>query len=469
MDDQASSLDLEHAAADPATPQATLGELAYAHEDLRPIIASNPSAYDGLLEWLAALGDPLVDAALAKRAAHTITQISIPAAVTPLSTVVIHGAKFSWPAFLTKRFVIVLASLVVLAIIATVIGVSVHNASVDAQLEADQAVTDFKQAVNWCAIANTGLSGAIADAATAINTDPSTLADPGVIDQVRTATPKDSAYPVCVAPAMAADTETIRAQTSTLKTSIGDVNTEAAKLKTVVDAVTASAQKKKDDAAAAAAAADATAAAAALAAAHEQSTWHYTSDDGHSFDVFLSAGSPETDDSWRYPPVGSDTCGLTTTCVTAKLVDVCSDFDASTMIAIPVTATFTATTQGFDTDIPIHLNTIVQGRYTGPNSNMGDYLNSYVEVGHVWSSGPLCVDPTSDNGGYSNNHKAGDSFIEKFVVILKKWKTPNTPGGDQALLDWVAISPGSLTLNNGASWTTTSSKVMTLSNKIVGQ
>lgn len=57
-------------AADPNTPQVQLQMLADDHPELRPQIAENPSAYPELLQWLAELGDPAVDAGLARRAAE---------------------------------------------------------------------------------------------------------------------------------------------------------------------------------------------------------------------------------------------------------------------------------------------------------------------------------------------------------------------------------------------------------------
>lgn len=56
-------------AADPATPQQLLADVAAARPDLRPVVAANPSAYPALLQWLAALGEPAVDEALRRRAA----------------------------------------------------------------------------------------------------------------------------------------------------------------------------------------------------------------------------------------------------------------------------------------------------------------------------------------------------------------------------------------------------------------
>jgi hypothetical protein len=58
-------------AADPNTPQVQLHMLASDHPELRPQIAENPNTYPELLQWLAELGDPAVDAALARRSAGT--------------------------------------------------------------------------------------------------------------------------------------------------------------------------------------------------------------------------------------------------------------------------------------------------------------------------------------------------------------------------------------------------------------
>jgi outer membrane protein assembly factor BamB len=54
-------------ASDPQTDLATLAQLAYDNPELRVAVAANPSAYEGLLEWLAGVGDPAVTAALAAR------------------------------------------------------------------------------------------------------------------------------------------------------------------------------------------------------------------------------------------------------------------------------------------------------------------------------------------------------------------------------------------------------------------
>ncbi|MFD6094228.1 DsbA family protein [Oerskovia sp. NPDC060338] len=54
---------------DPTAPPTVLAQVAGEFPDLRPQVAAHPGAYPGLLSWLAAGGDPAVDAALAARRA----------------------------------------------------------------------------------------------------------------------------------------------------------------------------------------------------------------------------------------------------------------------------------------------------------------------------------------------------------------------------------------------------------------
>jgi hypothetical protein len=54
-------------ALDPATPLADLALIVQEAPHLRPMVAANPSTYPALLDWLGALGDPDVDAALRTR------------------------------------------------------------------------------------------------------------------------------------------------------------------------------------------------------------------------------------------------------------------------------------------------------------------------------------------------------------------------------------------------------------------
>ena len=53
-------------AASPATSQADLYQLVSNYPQLRPVVAANPNAYPQLLEWLANLKDPQINAGLAR-------------------------------------------------------------------------------------------------------------------------------------------------------------------------------------------------------------------------------------------------------------------------------------------------------------------------------------------------------------------------------------------------------------------
>ena len=87
----------ELAAANPATDQAELAQIAHEFPALRPLVAANPAAYDGLLDWLGQFGDPAVDAALtARRGAQSETPAAEPAAV-PAATMVATGTGWHEP------------------------------------------------------------------------------------------------------------------------------------------------------------------------------------------------------------------------------------------------------------------------------------------------------------------------------------------------------------------------------------
>lgn len=57
-------------AADPRTPPETLDYLVRTNPATLPYIAANPSTYPALLDWLATLDDPEINAALAQRGAN---------------------------------------------------------------------------------------------------------------------------------------------------------------------------------------------------------------------------------------------------------------------------------------------------------------------------------------------------------------------------------------------------------------
>ena len=73
-------------ASDPQTPGQVLADIAALRPDLRVAVASNPSTYPGLLEWLGSMGEPAVDAAIAARRAaiqQTQQMPTLPPAAPP--------------------------------------------------------------------------------------------------------------------------------------------------------------------------------------------------------------------------------------------------------------------------------------------------------------------------------------------------------------------------------------------------
>ena len=72
-------------ALDPGTPPEVLAQIAQARPELRVFVAMNPATYPGLVEWLATLGDPAVNAALATRAAAPATPLPGPPVPPPVA------------------------------------------------------------------------------------------------------------------------------------------------------------------------------------------------------------------------------------------------------------------------------------------------------------------------------------------------------------------------------------------------
>ncbi|WP_129587601.1 variant leucine-rich repeat-containing protein [Actinomyces minihominis] len=73
---------LEAEASNPRTAPVRLQELANNYPRLRPLIAMNPTAYPGLVQWLADLNDPAINVALAQRGAANNASASGPRRVS---------------------------------------------------------------------------------------------------------------------------------------------------------------------------------------------------------------------------------------------------------------------------------------------------------------------------------------------------------------------------------------------------
>lgn len=104
----------------PRTDPALLAEIAQHRPDLRPALAMNPAAYPALLDWLAGLDDPVINAALAARRASTAPGPSGhgPAPVTSPSAIPGNAPTSSGPLVrprARKRLLPVLATVVVMA------------------------------------------------------------------------------------------------------------------------------------------------------------------------------------------------------------------------------------------------------------------------------------------------------------------------------------------------------------------
>ncbi|MEN0129907.1 MAG: hypothetical protein AAGC49_10750, partial [Brevundimonas sp.] len=70
-------------AAHPQAPAAELARIVNQRPDLRAIVAGNPAAQPALLEWLASLQDPAVNAALAARRTPSSQPAPLPQASAP--------------------------------------------------------------------------------------------------------------------------------------------------------------------------------------------------------------------------------------------------------------------------------------------------------------------------------------------------------------------------------------------------
>lgn len=211
--------ELRALAADPETPQAALGELAFAHPELRATIALNPSTYDGLIEWLRQFDEPEIIAALAARARgltespdEHILYVSEPAgwSFVANATEMMHSADSvtahvrvpdededdgappsgsflaRFRALVRQPSVLVISGIVLVSIIGAVIIVSVTISNRNAQAEADLLAADKQNAAN------------------AANADSSSLGPTPSPTPVATTAPTPAPSPTVAAPAVGA-------------------------------------------------------------------------------------------------------------------------------------------------------------------------------------------------------------------------------------------------------------------------
>lgn len=469
-------------AADPGTDARTLAELAHAEPELWPLIAVHPNVEPALVEWIRQHEPP-----------HTPPVTSNPPSTRPAAASGPTPART--PTSLLERMsrrakILTGVGIVAVALIAALVvapQLRAGKAAAASAKAADQArataVSAFDTASLGCASANKAMTAAQKDAQAAAATDPATMDDPKLLDRLVAGMKDAQAVTACTAPTQASDTGSIQAQADDLGKAASAVQSAANILADQVASVAGSVQNKKNAAAQAAQAASDAATAAALAeqqakdaAATAARTWHFTSNDGYTFDVTLQAGAPVTDDSFTYAPAGSSGCNINplpgqTKCETVKLAGVCTDFDPSTMIAVPVTATFTATTKGFDTTLAGNFAIRSNGTYQGSDAT----ASSQVELATVYSDGGHCLKPNGSGAGptmgvsWDTPAKTGTTETHHFDVILQKWRTPAAPSGDRALLDYLTVTLGNTTVSGTTTtYTPDSRKALTLNGAVVG-
>lgn len=81
----------EYEAVSPNTDPARLAELAQTHPQLRPMIAANPAAYDGLLQWMTQFDEPGLKSALAARGYAAAPVVEQKKRRVPLAAIIIGG------------------------------------------------------------------------------------------------------------------------------------------------------------------------------------------------------------------------------------------------------------------------------------------------------------------------------------------------------------------------------------------
>jgi hypothetical protein len=503
--------------AEPSTTAQTLADLAYAEPDLWPAIAAHPNVYPDLLDWMHAnesvLATPTTDSPSAaelepvananepdlsstdasspepepkqapgpEQAEEVEPPAVKPAVVKPAELKPAVAPTPIWRRISprTRKRIIISASAVVAAATAASLVVSLvvvpqQQAAAAAEQAHKIAVTNFDAATSDCASANGDLEGGIKRAELNVGTDTSTMDDPSLIDQLKSALATARTAPHCSAPTRATGTQAIRKQTDSLIGATTSVHQAASAISDASGLVDATVAKKTQAAAAAAAAVQAAAAAAEAA----KRTWHLASADGYNFDMSILVGATTTSGTLGQYSTPSGCTSLTQAGCTTKTVAVgegCSNFDTKTMIAVPVTVTFTARTQNFDTFVGASLRVGTSGSYQGPNQVGYDFLGSYVEEEAVYSSGPTCATGSGYGGGpsfgvsFPDVLKVGQSDSYKFDIIIEKWTSPNAPSGDRALLDWITIQPGVTTPQDGTiSYTPNSSKSISLNGNVIG-
>jgi len=326
--------------------------------------------------------------------------------------------------------VVALGIVITLVVTLGVIPAQHRAAAAAAHAKAERA---FKSAAADCTRANDELQAAILDAKSTAGVDPATLSKPALISDLKTAIVSATDSAPCTTPTIPKDTRTLKRQSQAVAAAADRVGAAVRRLSTAASAVTRSVSEKQAEVAAAAARAAAAAKAAAIAA----HTWHQTGANGYTWDLFLQPGTPSTSGSNDGHPFGS----------------VCSDFDPSTDIAVPFTLTLTSTTKGFT--IP-SIPTLLFPTSIGPDVHyltggwyVGELLTATsangVEAEAYYSNGSQCYNPGKNLGQVLgptfSNVEPGSVQTWDFTIIVKGYRSPADPGGDQRLLDQLGVTP----------------------------
>ena len=204
--------------------------------------------------------------------------------------------------------------------------------------------------------------------------------------------------------------------------------------------------------------------------------WSFATSAGYSYDLDIQVGHPTASGANGKTTIGT---GLDATSTPNNIGAGCTDFDPSTDIAVPLVITLRPTTAGFDTPMKAsfrveHVPAADEPRNATPPES---FMTAFVVSEQFYSTGPECTDwgrwtNTTErvNVLWNEGLAAGSRGVFNMTVIVKNYKTPNHPGGDPAILDWLSIAPidSATAVDSVGIYTRQSGpKAVTLSGKVV--
>jgi type II secretory pathway pseudopilin PulG len=428
---------------------ATLAQLAAERPDLHAHIAQHPHAYDDLLEWLATYGTPEVQQAVAARRSTAAT------ATSPEPGMVDSAAPDAAPAPTeadasrgmtprARRVVLgVVAVVVVLAIVAVVFVISTAARKREQDQRELVASTEIRVIVTD-EDGSTGPAGVwilVSQGSEQINrivtdVDGDTQFYPGKAGTF-TFTIDQTALPEGFEADPSSETVDVTVSLGGSESgSLGVIDTSTPPPPVVTPPPTANA------------------------------TWTLSTTSGYTYDMSMSIGAPVTSGTNGSRGNYSDSTNQEN-----EIGSVCTDFDPTRDIAIPVQLTVTAKTAGFNTPVdaayqaghftysgeaPDGLSTasLETERYFTSDTDCYEWDNTYGSAGVQWE--------TPFSNGEAGNHR--------FTVIIKNYRSPLFPTGNTALLDWFMVRPANAASSQSAVGTYTVSSgpvAVTLAGTIV--